>query len=195
MQAKLLRAVQSGEVRPVGSDESRLVDVRIVAATHRDLELMLSEGAFRQDLYYRLAVLSVRVPSLRDRREDIAPLVAHFVEKHASKKELRLDRSALAALTAYGWPGNVRQLENEILRALVLADDQIRLEHLSAPVRGEASESPPDELDLKGQVHALERRLIKAALVKAGSQTKAAQMLGVSRYGLQKMLKRLDIEL
>jgi transcriptional regulator with GAF, ATPase, and Fis domain len=190
MQAKLLRTLQDGVVRPVGSERTRKVDVRIVAATHRDLEAMVARGEFRQDLYYRLAVVAIAIPPLRDRPDDIPPLVAHFVDKHAQGRSVRVERRALAQLQAYGWPGNVRQLENEIQRALVLADDVIREEHLSAALREGGAET--DELDLKAQVEELERTLITRALERAGgNQTRAAKLLGVSRYGLQKMLKRL----
>ena len=193
MQTRLLRVLQDGQVRPVGGERVRQVDVRVVAATHRDLEAMVAEGTFREDLYYRLAVVSVRIPPLRDRREDIAPLVAHFVAKHAPGREVRIARDALALLSAYAFPGNVRQLENEVRRALLLAEDVVEPAHLSPALLAEGDEVP-DELDFKAQVNRLERTLIRRALdASAGNQTKAAKALGLSRYGLQKMLKRLDI--
>ncbi len=193
MQTKLLRAVQEGEIRPVGSETVRRVNVRVVAATHRDLEEMVREGRFREDLYWRLAVVVVRIPPLRERPEDVAPLVAHLVAKHAQGREVRLDRRALARLSAHPWPGNVRQLENEVQRALVLASDVVREEDLSPALRGEG-DSAPDAMDLKGQIQALERRLIRRALeASGGNQTQAAKLLGVSRYGLQKMMKRLGL--
>ncbi|MFW6050324.1 MAG: sigma 54-interacting transcriptional regulator [Myxococcota bacterium] len=198
MQTKLLRAVQSGEIRPVGSERVRKVNVRILAATHRDLEAMVREGAFREDLYYRLAVVTVALPPLRERPDDIPALVSHFLVKHGGARPPRIAPPALRLLQRFPWPGNVRQLENEIQRAVVLADATIREEHLSDAVRGLAAAGradAPDALDLKGQVDALERRLIREALERtAGNQTRAAQLLGVSRYGLQKMIKRLGID-
>ncbi len=194
MQSKLLRVLQEGEVRPVGSTEMRKVDVRVLSATHRDIEAMVREGTFRHDLFYRLAVVVVQLPPLRERTDDIAPLVAHFVAKHAGKgKPPRLDPRALARLGAFRWPGNVRQLENEVQRALALGADPIGPEHLSHALRDEKG-GAPEELDLKGQVDLLERRLIRAALERTdGNQTRAAKLLGVSRYGLQKMIKRLEV--
>ena len=198
MQTKLLRVLQDGEVRAVGGERTRKVDVRVLAATHRDLDAMVRTGAFRQDLYYRLAVMTIAVPPLRARSEDVAPLVAHFVQKHARGREVRVDRAALAVLQAYAWPGNVRQLENEVQRALVMASDVIRPEHLSPTVLGTAhgagtTSDAPRALDLRGQTDALERTLIRRALAEHGTQTAAAKALGVSRFGLQKMLKRLGI--
>jgi transcriptional regulator with GAF, ATPase, and Fis domain/tetratricopeptide (TPR) repeat protein len=194
MQAKLLRVLQDGRLRPIGSERERTVDVRLVAATHRDLERMVAEGTFRQDLFYRIAVVQVGLPPLRERPEDVAPLVEAFLARHAPDRRVRVDEAAMRALRAFAWPGNVRQLENEIRRALVLAEDVVRVEHLSEPVRGEAGGEALDELDLKGQVDALERRLIVQALSRTdGNQTRAAELLGVSRYGLQKMMKRLGV--
>jgi transcriptional regulator with GAF, ATPase, and Fis domain len=193
MQAKLLRAVQDGEIRAVGGEATRHVNVRIVAATHRDLEEMVRDGRFREDLYYRIAVVVVRIPPLRERTEDVAPLVACFVARHAPNRDVRFDRKALARLATYDWPGNVRQLENEVQRALVMGADVVREEDLSPAVRGDTG-SAPDELDLKAQVAVLERRLIRRALdASDANQTQAAKVLGVSRYGLQKMMKRLEI--
>jgi len=199
MQTKLLRVLQEGEVRAVGSERTRKVDVRVIAATHRDLEAMIRAGTFRQDLYYRLAVVSIPVPPLRARPEDIAALVAHFVDKHARGRAVTVDRRALASLQAFPWPGNVRQLENEVQRALLLATDVVRPEHLSAALtdeaRGEEGEgAQPGALDLRGQTDALERRLIRRALAEHGTQSAAARALGVSRFGLQKMIRRLGIE-
>lgn len=194
MQAKLLRVLQDGQLRPVGSEETRRVDVRLVTATHRDLEAMVADGRFREDLFYRIAVVQLPLPSLRERPEDIAALVHAFLERHAPGRAVRLDRAAMKALRRYAWPGNVRQLENEVRRALVLADDVIGVEHLSPAVLGEMDEFELDELDLKGQVGALERRLIRAALERTnGNQTRAAELLGVSRFGLAKMMKRLGL--
>jgi transcriptional regulator with GAF, ATPase, and Fis domain/tRNA A37 threonylcarbamoyladenosine biosynthesis protein TsaE len=209
MQARLLRVLQEGEVRPVGADRSRKVDVRVVAATHRDLEQRVREGAFREDLFYRLAVVTVRVPPLRERPEDVPLLVAHFVAKHGEGRSLRVERAALDALCACPWPGNVRQLENELRRALVLAEDVIRLDHLSPAIRGAESAGAAGVASaasdaaggaraaggtLRAQVDALERRLVRAALAEHRSQAAAARALGVSRFGLQKMMRRLGVQ-
>ncbi len=195
MQTKLLRALQSGEIRPVGSETVRHVDVRVIGATHRDLGLLVSSGKFREDLLYRLNVISVRVPPLRERFGDISLLVQHFLKVHAAGRKITLERAAMDALTSFGWPGNVRQLENEVRRALVLGDDTIRLEHLSREI---AQASRPgrvgDEFDLRGRVDELEADLVRAALRRTeGNQTRAAELLGLSRFGLQKMMKRLEI--
>ena len=196
MQAKLLRVLQDGEVRPVGSERVHTVDVRIVAATHRDLDAMVAAGGFREDLFYRLNVISLRVPPLRERREDIPLLVAHFVAKHAPDRPLKVTRAAMVKLTNFPWPGNVRQLENEVRRALVLSDGTIDVGELSADVvRGGPSAARGAGFDLRARVDALEIELVQEALAKTrGNYTRAAELLGVSRFGLQKMMKRLKIK-
>jgi serine/threonine-protein kinase PknK len=195
MQTKLLRVLQNGEVRPVGGERSRHVDVRIIGATHRDLEAMVAAGTFREDLFYRLNVVSIRVPPLRERREDIPLLVSRFVEKYSDGPKLKVTRAAMDRLTTFPWPGNVRQLENEIRRALVLADDRIDVGELSEEVsRGGPSAARDAGLGLKARVDALETQLVREALQKTtGNQTRAAELLGVSRFGLQKMMRRLGV--
>jgi DNA-binding NtrC family response regulator len=138
----------------------------------------------------------VRVPSLRERAGDVPLLVQHFVRVHSGERRVRLSRAAADALAAFSWPGNVRQLENEVRRALVLADDVVQLEHLSDEIRNptgsEAARS--DGLNLRRRLDALETELVRAALRRTdGNQTRAAELLGVSRFGLQKMMKRLMI--
>ena len=143
MQAKLLRVLQDGEVRAVGSERARRVDVRVIAATHRDLEAMVAAGTFREDLFYRLNVITLRVPALRERPEDIPLLFEHFARKHGAGRPVKITRAAMAKLIAFPWPGNVRQLENEVRRALVLSDGAIDLTELSADVvRGGPSAAP-----------------------------------------------------
>ncbi|MDB4940993.1 MAG: Response regulator of zinc sigma-54-dependent two-component system, partial [Labilithrix sp.] len=195
MQTKLLRVLQNGEVRPVGSERTHRVDVRIIGATNRDLEAMVAAGTFREDLFYRLNVVSVRVPSLRERTSDIPLLVEHFVQKHAGGRKLKVTRAALDRLVAFPWPGNVRQLENEIRRAFVLADDRIDVTELSEEVaRGGPSAARTAGVGLKDRVDALEAQLVKEALERSkGNQTRAAEALGISRFGLQKMMRRLGI--
>ncbi|HET7539242.1 MAG TPA: sigma 54-interacting transcriptional regulator [Polyangiaceae bacterium] len=196
MQTKLLRVLQNGEVHPVGAAAPRFVDVRVIGATHRDLEALVLAGKFREDLYYRLNVVSVRVPALRERVGDVPLLVRHFVARYSPKRKVTIAKAAMDALAAYRWPGNIRQLENEVRRALVLADDIITPDILSPDVLArDASEAPPvDAFNLRGRVDALESELVKSALKRTqGNQTRAAELLGLSRFGLQKMIKRLQI--
>jgi transcriptional regulator with GAF, ATPase, and Fis domain len=197
MQTKLLRVLQDGEVRAVGAAVSRRVDVRVLCATHRDLAAMVREGKFREDLYYRLRVIEIAVPPLRERREDIPLLVKHLIARHGEGRPCRVSAAALERLVAAPWPGNVRQLENVIRAALVLSDGTIERSHLSgldatsaAPTAAAGSGS----LRLKERVDALESELIREAMQRTrGNQSRAAELLGVSRFGLQKMLKRLGI--
>jgi transcriptional regulator with GAF, ATPase, and Fis domain len=197
MQAKLLRVLEDGEVRPLGTERGRRVDVRVIAATHRNLEQLVKAGEFREDLFYRLNVISIRVPPLRQRADDIAVLVQHFIEKHGQGRRIKVSADALLRLRRYAWPGNVRQLENEVRRAIVLSDEVIEAEHLSTDVQ-----RPPDDanaepvgLRVRPRVDALEMELVQTALLETrGNQTKAAEMLGLSRFGLQKMIKRLGIK-
>ncbi len=195
MQTKLLRALQDGEIRPVGSERVHRVDVRIIGATHRDLEAMVAAATFREDLFYRLNVVSIRVPPLRERPADVPLLVAHFVEKHANGKRSKITRAAMDRLVAFPWPGNVRQLENEIRRALVLADDTIDVADLSEEIaRGGPSSARSGGTGLKARVATLEAQLVRDALGRTkGNQTRAAEALGLSRFGLQKMMRRLGI--
>ncbi|HEU5073289.1 MAG TPA: sigma 54-interacting transcriptional regulator, partial [Polyangiaceae bacterium] len=196
MQSKLLRVLQDGEVRPVGSERAHKVDVRVIAATHRDLLQMVEQGAFREDLYYRLNVISIQVPPLRERVGDIERLVHHFVRVHAPERRVRVTPEAFAVLGRYAWPGNIRQLENEVQRFLVIGDDVIDPGHLSTAVQGETQRAVPQELGLNVRRHvdALETELVLSALEKTGgNQTRAAELLGLSRFGLQKMMKRLEI--
>jgi serine/threonine-protein kinase PknK len=201
MQAKLLRVLQDGEVRPVGGERSRKVDVRVVTATHRNLAEMVKRGAFREDLFYRLAVMVLPVPPLRERREDIPALVAHMLQRHGHGS-LQIDRKAMGRLVAGSWPGNVRQLENEVQRAAVLAEGMIREEDLNAATSGhqvgvsqsERADTVHDAVDLKHAVADLEREVVERALREHGwNQSRAAKTLGLSRFGLQKKLKRLGI--
>jgi serine/threonine-protein kinase PknK len=199
MQAKLLRVLSDGEVRPVGGDRSRHVDVRIISATHRDLEAMVKAGSFREDLLYRLNVITVPVPSLRERREDVPVLVSHLLAKHAPGEKFRVTRAAMDRLSSFAWPGNVRQLENEVRRAVVLADDRkgsIDIGELSAEIAESGPEVARDSgKDLRSRIARLEREAVTAALATTrGNHTQAARLLGLSRFGLQKMMKRLKIE-
>ena len=195
MQTKLLRVLQDGEIRPVGGERSRRVDVRILGATHRDLEAMVAAGTFREDLFYRLNVVTIRVPPLRERSEDIPLLVARFVETYAPGRNVKVTRAAMDRLASYPWPGNVRQLENEVRRALVLADGAIDVAELGEDVaRGGPAATRDAGLGLRGKLDALESQLVREALQKtSGNQTRAAKALGISRFGLQKMIRRLRL--
>ncbi|MBL9078712.1 MAG: sigma-54-dependent Fis family transcriptional regulator [Planctomycetes bacterium] len=184
VQPALLRAVQFGEIRPVGSDSVRQVSVRIVAATHRDLRERVQQGAFREDLFYRLAVLELHVPPLRERPEDVGPLAEAFLQREARRagRELRFEPAALARLAAHPWPGNVRELENAIVRLGVLADGPLvrasDVDDLAfGSARPAAASATLPTLDL-GE---LERLAIQAAMQRCdGNKTKAAQTLGIA---------------
>ncbi len=195
MQTKLLRVLETGEVRPLGSEKSQFVDVRVIGATQRDLEAMVKAGSFRDDLFYRLNVVSVKVPPLRERRADILLLMKHFLVKHATAQVPVVSEAAAACLEAYAWPGNVRELENEARRALVMASDAITPDHLSLRVQGKPlAPLSVNDLNVRGRVDQLETELVRTALDKTrGNQTRAAELLGLSRFGLQKMMKRLHI--
>jgi serine/threonine-protein kinase PknK len=195
MQAKLLRVLETGEVRPLGAEKSQFVDVRVIGATQRDLEAMVKAGTFREDLFYRLNVVSVKVPPLRERRADILLLMQHFLAKHATGARPSVSETAAACLESYAWPGNVRELENEARRALVMAAEVITSEHLSPRVQGQPQTGAPvNDLNVRARVDQLETQLVRTALDKThGNQTRAAELLGLSRFGLQKMMKRLHI--
>jgi transcriptional regulator with PAS, ATPase and Fis domain len=195
MQAKLLRVLEDGMVRPVGSEVARKIDVRVIVATHRDLAQMVAAQRFREDLYYRLHIISLRIPPLRERTSDVPLLVRSLIAKHAQGRSPSVTKGAMQRLTMFGWPGNVRQLENEIRRALVLSDGEIDVEHLSPEVGGAANAAVADAgLDVKKRVDLLEATLVRDALDRTkGNQTQAAKLLGLSRFGLQKMIKRLGV--
>jgi transcriptional regulator with GAF, ATPase, and Fis domain len=196
MQTKLLRVLEDGMVKPLGSERSRKVDVRVIAATHRDLEAMVKARTFREDLYYRLHIVALRIPPLRARPSDIPLLVKHFLEVHAKGADVRVTKAAMAKLLAFPWPGNVRQLENEIRRAIVLSDGVIDAEQLSPEVGGPTviARVVADGLNVRDRIDALEVELVQRALERTrGNQTQAAKLLGLSRFGLQKMMKRLGV--
>jgi two-component system response regulator AtoC len=201
LQVKLLRILQDEEVRPIGESKSRKVDVRVLAATARDLDREVADGRFREDLFYRLNVLRVRVPPLRDRREDIPLLVDHFLGyfREALGKPIRaIADEALDRLTSYRWPGNVRELENVIERAVILAsDDRITLRELPANVvsleEGEESVRP-GELSLKRGRRRFEAEMIRKALAATGgNRTHAARLLEISHRALLYKIKEYGI--
>ena len=197
LQAKLLRVLQEVEIRPLGAARSEKVDVRVVAATNKDLETRLASGAFRQDLYYRLNVIHIHLPALRDRAEDILPLAEHFLSRCAAKagKDIRaFHESAKKALCGYGWPGNVRELENVVERAVALVDGPlVREEELPAMVR-ERRATEADDLGAaiaRGlTLDELEREYIQRVLAaEGGNKTRAAQRLGLDRKTLYRKLE------
>jgi two-component system response regulator AtoC len=195
VQVKLLRFLQEQEVRPVGDVRSRKVDVRVVAATSRDLASDAAAGRFREDLLYRLDVVRLRLPPLRERREDVLPLAEHFLARHAKLRPdlagLALGEDARDVLLGHAWPGNVRELEHAIERAVVLADGPlIHEQDLPDTVRAPARPPPasgvaPDDLSVKRATRALEERLIRAALERTGgNRTRAAELLDLSYRAL-----------
>lgn len=196
-QAKLLRAIQNQEILPVGSLTSRKVNVRIVAATHRDLRAAIAGGRFREDLYYRLSMVELTVPPLRDRAEDIALLARHFVEKFSrefSKQIEGLTLRALIVLQRYGWPGNVRELEHVMGRACMLADGTtIGVEDLPKNMV-HAIQLPDANGDAPSALEEQERRLLVDALrASGGNQSEAARRLGIGRDAIRYKMKRYDL--
>jgi two-component system response regulator HupR/HoxA len=201
-QVKLLRVLQEGEFRPLGSSRPQRVDVRVIAATNRNLETEVQAGRFRGDLYYRLATVPLQVPALRERPMDI-PLLAASILAQASaglgRPATGLGPDVLAHMAAYAWPGNVRELMNEIQRMLVLSDGAtLGMEQLAPAIRraGPAAAAAADETTgLRGQVDALESRLLQDTLARhRGNISRAAQELGLSRLGLRSKMQRLGVE-
>jgi DNA-binding NtrC family response regulator len=199
LQAKLLRVLQDREFEPLGAERSQRVDVRVIAATNRDLRQMVADGKFQEDLYYRLNVIPIEIPPLRERREDIPVLVEHFVAKHAQRAGKRIDRleeQALTALKAYDWPGNVRELENTIERAVVLATGPaIGLGAISilAPPTPPASGLP--SLNLHQNLEWAERETVRRALESSvGVKKDAAELMGISQRALSYYLAKHRIE-
>ncbi|MFV8756423.1 sigma 54-interacting transcriptional regulator [Nannocystaceae bacterium ST9] len=196
MQTKLLRVLQEGEVRRIGENRSRTIDVRVIAASNRALDQLVEQGKFRQDLYYRIHVVQLELPALRERREDIPALIEHFLSRGRDRPALELSAAALRKLTIHPWPGNVRELENEVSRWLALCEQRVLPEDLSPTIGAATGEiEDPDDLGLRPRVDRLERELIAKAMQRTGgNQTQAAALLGLSRFGLQKKLKRLESE-
>jgi two-component system, NtrC family, response regulator PilR len=211
MQVKLLRVLQERNVRPVGSTDEIAIDVRVIAASNRDLDKQVAENAFREDLYYRLSVIPICVPPLRDRREDVPLLVNHFLKKYApaaAKSITHVHPASLDALCHYEWPGNVRQLENTVERAVALeGGEELHVElpverpkarAAAAGVGGAASSTLggvlPDGLDMEKYVADIERSLLQAALEQSGGvQTKAADALRISYRSFRHLMKKYDL--
>jgi transcriptional regulator with GAF, ATPase, and Fis domain len=205
LQVKLLRVLQEKRFTQVGGEQELTSDFRLISASNKELGELAREGTFRQDLYYRINVISLRLPPLRDRREDIPLLIEHFVRRHGGgAQSTEIDSDALRLLMDYDWPGNARELENEVLRLLALGGGTIRSSDLSPRIahRQLAGSGPAaltevvsEQLTLRAAVAQLEQAMVIAALERNdGSVTEAAKQLGMSRVGLHKMIKRHGIE-
>ncbi len=201
MQVRLLRAVQEHEVTPVGAGRPVTFDARIICATNRDLEKEVAAGRFREDLFYRLNVIEVHLPPLRERREDIPLLVRHFITRTARAQagaEKPIERPAMSALINYAWPGNVRELQNAIERAFTLSGDQIDLDSLPPRVRDAAAntgaQTMRDPDGLRPTLAEIERRYIFEALASVNQdKARAANILGIDLSTLYRKLKRYDV--
>ena len=206
-QVKLLRALQEGEIRRVGSNQTQRVDVRVIAATNRDAEDEVRQGRFRQDLLYRLNAVTIHLPALRERREDIRPLAKYFVERTLGPdaRPIGFSKEALWMLDNYDWPGNIRELENAIVRATALCDQIVRPEDLPERVRrsfkaigketnGMRTEAIEDD-EMLLPLSEIERRHILRVLSRTGGNKQAAaRILGIDRTTLQRKLERYDLE-
>jgi len=198
LQVKLLRVLQEKEIRPLGSDRPRKVDVRIVAATNKDLRAEIQKGRFREDLFYRLNVVSVRVPPLRERPDDILPLAKHFLRKHARKRglvQMTLDPAASHLLLRYAWPGNVRELENAMERAVALTTGELLCpEDLPETVRGSML-APELPLDAELSLEEMEKRYILHVLKQqGGNRVRTAAVLRIGRNTLWRKLRAYGLE-
>jgi DNA-binding NtrC family response regulator len=202
LQMKLLRALQEREFERIGDNQTIKVDVRVIAATNSDLASMVRSGSFREDLYYRLNVIPIELPPLRDRRDDIPLLVQHFLDKFGGDAKFHVSQGAMRRLMAYSWPGNVRQLENAVERAVALGTgrEQIEVSDLPPeiqmspePVTSPIVEFPEEGLDLPAYLSTIERDLIQRSLERTGgNRNKAAELLRIKRTTLVEKLKRLE---
>ena len=193
-QVRLLRVLQEGEIKPVGSESSRKIDVRVIAATNKDLEMAVREGSFREDLFYRLSVFPILIPPLRERKEDIPLLAEHFMAEYGKKIGKRINgihTEVMSQLQDYAFPGNIRELQNRMERAVILAEDgtEIGFEEIGH-ITSDVSVSPQDSLNLKDKIEVLEKELITKVLEKTnGNRSRAAEILGISRQGLYQKIE------
>ena len=199
VQSKLLRVLQEREFEPLGAERTEQVDLRVIAATNRDLRQMVAEGKFQEDLFYRLNVIPISIPPLRERRDDIPPLVDHFVAKHAQRTGRRIDRiddGVLASLQQYDWPGNVRELENTIERAVVLsAGPTITARAVSVLGAAAPQTTGLPSLKLRQNTEWVERETIRRALESAGGVKKeAAELMGISQRALSYYLSKYRLD-
>jgi two-component system response regulator PilR (NtrC family) len=204
MQVKLLRVLQERRLRPVGATEETVVDTRVIAATNRDLAAMVKQGSFREDLYYRISVIPIELPPLRDRAEDISELAEHFVRKFCSQagRELKITAAAMRLLENYSWPGNVRELEHTIERAVALeTTDSVQPERLPERITdynpsriADIFEFPEEGLNLTAYLEQLEKTYVLEALRRTtGNQTSAAELLKLSVRSLRHLLDKHGI--
>ncbi|HKP71508.1 MAG TPA: sigma-54 dependent transcriptional regulator [Pyrinomonadaceae bacterium] len=206
-QVKLLRALQEGEIRRVGSNHTLQVDVRVIAASNRDVEREMRDGRFRQDLLYRLNAVTLHLPPLRERREDIMPLARRFAERTTRNGErpVSFSRDAIEVLQGYNWPGNIRELENAIVRATALCDQIVRPEDLperisgstveaAQPVAPVAAEAKKDDEELLSLSELECRHIYRVLEHTGGNKQAAARILGIDRSTLQRMIKRHNLE-
>ena len=204
LQMKVLRALQEREFERVGDSQTVKVDVRVIAATNSDLSRMVAEGTFREDLYYRLNVIPIALPPLRERRDDIPILAKHFLDKFAPGGAMHVSQSAMRALMAYQWPGNVRQLENAVERAVALGAGRLEIDSADLPPEVQATpqatpapfvDFPEEGLDLPGYLASIERDLIHRALDRTlGNRNKAADLLRIKRTTLVEKLRRIGAD-
>ena len=202
LQVKLLRVLQEHQIERLGSSENINIDVRIIAATHQNLEQKIKDGSFREDLFYRLNIVSLNIPPLRERKEDILPLIDYFIDKYSkenNKQKRNLSKEAVDSLLKYNFPGNVRELENIIERSVVLSrNDVITLNDLPNVVKGFKAEKEvkvKEDETLVEQVEELEKKLIYDALSKAnGNQSLAGRMLGLTERNLRYKMQKYDIK-
>jgi DNA-binding NtrC family response regulator len=202
LQMRLLRALQEREFERVGDNTTIKVDVRVIGATNSDLAKMVATGTFREDLYYRLNVIPIQLPPLRDRRDDIPILVQHFLEKFASGRNMHVSQGAMRALMAYPWPGNVRQLENAVERSVALSGGRVELDQTDLPPELQPTDNavstpfvefPEEGLDLAAYLSSIERETIQRALERtSGNRNKAAELLRMKRTTLVEKLKRME---
>jgi two-component system response regulator PilR (NtrC family) len=197
MQVKLLRVIQEKSVRPIGESQEVPLDIRVLSATHRDLRALVAEGRFREDLYYRINVIELNVPALRERPGDIRELAEHLLERLAQRAGTTtplLTTAALQALQAHGFPGNVRELENSLERAFTLSDGQ-QIDAGDLQLRTDSSEDDDSGDDLDDQLSSVERDAIVRALQQSRyNKTAAAKLLGISFRTLRYRIKKLGIE-
>jgi transcriptional regulator with PAS, ATPase and Fis domain len=206
LQAKLLRVLQEREFERVGDAHTIKIDVRVIAATHSDLTKMVAEGTFREDLFYRLNVIPVQLPALRERREDIPILVQHFLQKLGAEqvppRTVTMSQEAIRRLMSYAWPGNVRQLENVVERALAFSHGRTQIDVAelgpdiqNLPVTAESGTPwfPDEGIDLERYIEGVELTLIKRSLERTqGNKVQAARLLNLKRTTLIEKLKRLE---
>ncbi|HEY2150694.1 MAG TPA: sigma-54 dependent transcriptional regulator [Vicinamibacterales bacterium] len=199
LQSKLLRVLQEREVEPLGSERTEKIDLRVIAATNRDLRQMVADGKFQEDLFYRLNVIPIEIPPLRERREDIPALLDHFVKKHAQRTGRRIERiddGVLTGLQQYDWPGNVRELENTIERAVVLSEGPIIMAK-AVSVLGATTQQTTGlpTLKLRQNIEWVERETIRRALEQSGGVKKdAAELMGISQRALSYYLAKYRLE-